>query len=39
VVVVSGKVEEVEIPEPVDILVSEPMGTMLYNERMVGFTS
>jgi len=25
----------VEIPEPVDVLVSEPMGTMLYNERMI----
>lgn len=35
VVVVHGKVEEVEIPEPVDVLVSEPMGTMLYNERMI----
>ena len=35
VVVVSGKVEEVDIPEPVDVLVSEPMGTMLYNERMI----
>ena len=35
VVVVPGKVEEVNIPEPVDVLISEPMGTMLYNERMI----
>ena len=30
-----GKVEEVDIPEPVDVLVSEPMGTLLVNERML----
>ena len=35
IVIVNGKVEEVEIPEKVDVLVSEPMGTLLYNERMI----
>ena len=35
IVVVAGKVEEVHIPEKVDVLVSEPMGTLLYNERMI----
>lgn len=33
--VVQGKVEEVMLPEKVDILVSEPMGTLLVNERML----
>lgn len=32
---VCGKVEEVSIPEKVDLLVSEPMGTLLVNERML----
>ena len=27
--------EEVDIPEPVDIIISEPMGYMLFNERML----
>lgn len=35
VVVVQGKVEEAELPEPADVLVSEPMGTLLFNERMI----
>ncbi|ENN73952.1 hypothetical protein YQE_09454, partial [Dendroctonus ponderosae] len=30
-----GKIEEVELPEKVDIIISEPMGYMLYNERML----
>jgi len=33
--VVNGKVEEVRIPEKVDVLISEPMGTLLVNERML----
>jgi 2-polyprenyl-3-methyl-5-hydroxy-6-metoxy-1,4-benzoquinol methylase len=33
--VLHGKVEEIELPEKVDILVSEPMGTLLVNERML----
>jgi len=34
-VVVPGKIEEVELPEKVDAIISEPMGYMLYNERML----
>ena len=33
--VVTGKIEEITLPEKVDILISEPMGYMLYNERMI----
>eukprot|EP00798_Chlamydomonas_sp_ICE-L_P002418 gene2418-8735_t len=33
--VVHSKVEEAQIPEKVDVLVSEPMGTLLVNERML----
>lgn len=33
--VIEGKIEEVELPELVDIIISEPMGYMLYNERML----
>jgi len=33
--VVSGKIEEIEIPEQVDMIISEPMGYMLLNERML----
>ncbi|XP_073228080.1 histone-arginine methyltransferase CARMER-like [Porites lutea] len=35
VILIPGKVEEVEIPEKVDVIISEPMGYMLYNERML----
>lgn len=35
VILIPGKVEEVEIPEMVDVIISEPMGYMLYNERML----
>ncbi|XP_041475230.1 histone-arginine methyltransferase CARMER-like isoform X1 [Lytechinus variegatus] len=35
ITVVPGKVEEVTIPEQVDLIVSEPMGYMLFNERML----
>ena len=35
IVVVTGKVEEVQLPEMVDIIISEPMGYMLFNERML----
>lgn len=35
IVVISGKIEEVSLPEPVDVIISEPMGYMLYNERML----
>lgn len=33
--VIAGKIEEVELPEQVDVIISEPMGYMLYNERML----
>jgi hypothetical protein len=33
--VIFGKVEEVEVPEKVDVIISEPMGTLLLNERMI----
>eukprot|EP00897_Mesotaenium_endlicherianum_P003545 jgi/Mesen1/3218/ME001865S02419 len=35
ITVIHGKVEDVELPEKVDILISEPMGTLLVNERML----
>ncbi|XP_031563637.1 histone-arginine methyltransferase CARMER-like [Actinia tenebrosa] len=35
IIVVPGKVEEVHIPEKVDAIISEPMGYMLFNERML----
>uniref|UniRef100_A0A674BUP3 Histone-arginine methyltransferase CARM1 n=1 Tax=Salmo trutta TaxID=8032 RepID=A0A674BUP3_SALTR len=35
VVVIAGKVEEISLPEQVDIIISEPMGYMLFNERML----
>jgi histone-arginine methyltransferase CARM1 len=35
ITVIHGKVEEVELPEKADILISEPMGTLLVNERML----
>jgi len=33
--VISGKIEEITLPEKVDIIISEPMGYMLLNERML----
>lgn len=33
--VIAGKIEEVELMEKVDVIISEPMGYMLYNERML----
>ena len=33
--VIKGKVEEIEIPEKVDVIISEPMGFMLIHERML----
>lgn len=35
IVVVPGKIEEIELPQMVDVIISEPMGYMLYNERML----
>lgn len=33
--VLAGKLEEIDLPEPVDVIISEPMGYMLFNERML----
>ncbi|KAL2229763.1 probable histone-arginine methyltransferase 1.3 [Sesamum indicum] len=35
ITVIKGKVEDIELPEKADILISEPMGTLLVNERML----
>ncbi|KAF8401488.1 hypothetical protein HHK36_012428 [Tetracentron sinense] len=35
ITVIKGKVEDVELPEKADIMISEPMGTLLVNERML----
>jgi histone-arginine methyltransferase CARM1 len=33
--VIRGKIEDVTLPEPIDVIVSEPMGVMLVHERMM----
>ena len=33
--VIEKKVEEARVPEKVDVLISEPIGTLLVNERML----
>ena len=33
--VIKGKIEEIEIPEKVDVIISEPMGVLLFHERMI----
>lgn len=35
IVIIPGKIEEVDVPQMVDVIISEPMGYMLYNERML----
>ena len=35
ITVIAGKIEEIELPEQVDVVISEPMGYMLFNERML----
>jgi 2-polyprenyl-3-methyl-5-hydroxy-6-metoxy-1,4-benzoquinol methylase len=35
IIVIKGKVEEISIPEKVDVIISEPMGFMLVHERML----
>lgn len=35
ITVIPGKIEEISVPEQVDIIISEPMGYMLFNERML----
>jgi len=33
--VVKGKLEDIDLPEPVDVIVSEPIGVLLVHERML----
>lgn len=33
--VVAGKIEDISLPEQADVIISEPMGYMLINERML----
>lgn len=33
--IISGKIEEIELPEKVDIIISEPIGFLLVHERML----
>ncbi|ELK07031.1 Histone-arginine methyltransferase CARM1 [Pteropus alecto] len=35
IIVLPGKIEEISLPEAVDVIISEPMGYMLFNERML----
>lgn len=35
IIVIPKKIEEISLPEEVDIIISEPMGYMLFNERML----
>ncbi|KAM6036848.1 histone-arginine methyltransferase CARM1-like isoform 3-T3 [Theristicus caerulescens] len=35
ITVLCGKIEEISLPESVDVVISEPMGYMLFNERML----
>lgn len=35
IIIIPGKTEEVELPQMVDVIISEPMGYMLFNERML----
>ena len=34
-IVLPGKIEEISLPEAVDVIISEPMGYMLFSERML----
>ncbi|KAJ8339067.1 hypothetical protein SKAU_G00358530 [Synaphobranchus kaupii] len=35
ITVLAGKIEDVSVPEDVDVIISEPIGYMLLNERML----
>lgn len=35
ITIIKGKVEDLELPEKVDMIISEPMGMALLNERML----
>ena len=34
--IIMGKIEEIDIPEKVDLIISEPIGFLLVHERMLG---
>jgi len=35
ITIIKGKAEDIELPEKVDVVISEPMGVALLNERML----
>lgn len=35
IIVLQGKLEDIELPEKVDVIISEPMGVLLVHERMI----
>ncbi|XP_021783210.1 histone-arginine methyltransferase CARM1-like [Papio anubis] len=35
IIVLPGKIEGISLPEAVDVIISEPTGYMLFNERML----
>ncbi|XP_037957642.1 probable histone-arginine methyltransferase CARMER [Teleopsis dalmanni] len=35
IIILTGEVNEIDLPEKVDVIISEPMGYMLYNDRML----
>lgn len=35
IIVLPGKIEEISLPEAVDVTISELMGCVLFNERML----
>ncbi|XP_023584330.1 histone-arginine methyltransferase CARM1-like [Trichechus manatus latirostris] len=35
IIVLPGKIEEISLPEAADVIVSEPVGYMLFNERIL----
>ena len=35
ITVLHGKLEDIQLPEPVDVIISEPMGVLLVHERMI----
>ncbi|KAM9675932.1 histone-arginine methyltransferase CARM1-like [Dama dama] len=35
IIVLPGKIEEISLPEAVDVIISELMGCVLFNERML----
>ena len=35
ITVIHGKIEDIDLPEKVDLIISEPMGVLLVHERMI----